>query len=81
MCMAGSGCESVGAHTAAAGIAAAYILPRAREGPCFDRATTPTHLARDGHRARKRWSVPPADVCMLPHSASGGRYICTHLSW
>ena len=69
------GCESpdvdVVAAAAAAAASAASHLPRGTEGPPFDRASTPMHLARGGHRARKRWSVLLADDFLT--WLSGGR--------
>lgn len=62
MCTAGGGFA----------VAAASVLIRARDGPHFDRATTPTQPARNSHRAGKRWSVLPTDESMLSHSEVQG---------
>ena len=66
--MVWGGAESAGADTVAA--AAAAALRSARNSPRFDRATMSImYLPRDCHHAGNPWSVVPADVSTLAHSA------------
>lgn len=68
MCTVGGGAKSAGPDTGDDGTAAGAILPHARDGTRFDRATQPTQLARECHPAENCWSVLPAEECMLAHS-------------